>query len=85
MTSLTIEQITYRVRKIVADHRGGFPEGVGLDTTMLDCGFDSLDHVEMTIAIEEEFRIYITDAEIFGDATTVSNVIALVAKRVGAS
>ena len=85
MTSLTLEDITYRVRKIIADHSGTFPERVGLDTTMDDCGFDSLDHVQVVIAIEDEMRIHIPDQDIFGNRTTVEQIIAYVAKKAGAA
>lgn len=42
-----------------------------------DLGADSLDGVELTMAIEEEFDINITDEE-FAEADTVQKVITLV-------
>ena len=85
MTSLTVEQITYRVRKIIADHNASFPERVGLDDTMDDCGFDSLDHIQITMAVEQELRVQIPDEDMCGDTTTVAQIIDYVAKRLGAS
>lgn len=85
MTSLTVEQITYRVRKIIADHNGSLAEDVGLGDTMDDCGFDSLDHVQITMAVEEELRVQIPDEDIFGDTTTVAQIIDYATKRLGAA
>ena len=84
MTSLTLEGITYRVRKIIANHRGCEPDTVALSDTMDGCGFDSLDHVQVVIALEDELRITIPDEDIFSDRTTVAEVIAYVAKKAGA-
>lgn len=82
MTSLTVEQITYRVRKIIADHCGLEPESVGLGETMDYWCFDSLDHVEISMFVEEELRIHTPD-DLIGHKTTAGQIIEFAAKQLG--
>lgn len=54
-----------RVRQLIADHVTGFNGAADelTDATTLDSiGADSLDAVEITIALEDEFGIEISDA-----------------------
>lgn len=47
---------------------------------MRDLGLDSLDTVEMTLALEEQFGIEIPDSEL-EDVTTVSEAIDLIEQK----
>lgn len=52
-----------RVAKITAEHLGVEAHRVTPEAKLEDLGADSLDHVELVMAFEEEFRIEITDQE----------------------
>jgi len=64
----TVEQ---QVKAIVAEQLGVKAEQVTLDASFVDdLGADSLDTVELVMALEEEFEIEITDE----DAEKITNV-----------
>jgi len=48
-----------------------------------DLGADSLDLVEIVMALEEEFNIEIPDEEVFKGPCTVGRIYEYVGKRVG--
>ena len=51
-----------RVKKIIVDMLGVKPEDVVPEASFVDdLGADSLDTVELVMALEEEFDIYLTD------------------------
>jgi acyl carrier protein len=52
-----------KVQKIIANQLGIDADEVTLETDIDDLGADSLDFVEILMAVEEEFDIEITDAE----------------------
>lgn len=57
------------------------PIEITLDMTLEQVGFDSLDHVELMMELEEEFDIYISDEEwdkAIADSTTVRGLVAFV-------
>ncbi len=68
---MTVEE---RIRKIIVDELGVEPSEVTANANLeLDLGADSLDIVELTMCIEEEFEIEISDEAMdsirtFGDA-----------------
>ena len=52
------------LKQIVADQLGRSVEEIGIDNELInDLGGDSLDAVEITVSIEEQFGIKIEDAE----------------------
>lgn len=59
ITALSIEE---RVFQIVADQADQPRERVSRDTSLHEI-FDSLDQVEVTMALEDEFELAIADAE----------------------
>jgi acyl carrier protein len=52
-----------KVQEIIVNQLGISKEEVTLETDIDDLGADSLDFVEILMALEEEFDIEITDAE----------------------
>jgi len=58
------QDISAKVRKIVADHLGVEESKVVEDASFIDdLGADSLDTVELVMAFEEEFGAEISDSE----------------------
>ena len=65
------EDVKAKVRKIVADHLGIEEEKVTEEASFIDdLGADSLDIVELVMAMEEEFDLEIADE----DAEKISTV-----------
>lgn len=73
-----------RVKKVIAEQLGVSIGDVKLETNLADdLGADSLDQVELVMALEDEFDIEITDVE--GEALkTVQQAVDYVTKRVPA-
>nr|UNJ15502.1 acyl carrier protein [Cyanidiaceae sp.] len=65
------EEILEKVQSIVSEQLGINKEQISLNAHFTnDLGADSLDNVELVMAIEEEFNIVISDT----DAEKISNV-----------
>lgn len=59
-----MENIEQRVKKIVADHLGVNEAEVKIESSFVDdLGADSLDTVELVMALEEEFECEIPDED----------------------
>lgn len=70
--------VTDRCRRVVSEHLGRSPEDVTLDADLIDdLGADSLDCVELAIALEEEFGGILDDAEV-EKVSTFADMVALV-------
>lgn len=69
--------IESRVSEIIAEHLGVAIERVRPEIDIADLGADSLDRVELVMAMEDEFTVAIGDAQARG-IVTVADVIALV-------
>ena len=73
------EDVSSKVKKIVADHLGIDEAKVTEESSFIDdLGADSLDTVELVMAFEEEFDIEIPDdaaetIQTFGDAVKFIN------------
>jgi acyl carrier protein len=73
MSEPTVEN---KLRDIIVEQLGVEPEQVTTDSLFQDdLGTDSLDEIELVMAVEEEFGIEILDGEVdhiktFGDAVT---------------
>lgn len=73
--------IADRVKKIVVEHLGVEPEKVTPEATFMDdLGADSLDHVELTMAFEEEFGCEISDDEA-ADVLTFGDAVKLIERN----
>lgn len=70
-----------KVKAIIVDELGVNAEDVKVDSNLTDdLGADSLDAVELIMAIEEEFDIEIPD-EIAGEMKTVKDIISYLEKK----
>lgn len=63
-----------RVLRIISAHESASGKTVTENTTLADMGLDSLDRVEILMALEDEFNIEILDAE----AHSIANARGLV-------
>lgn len=78
------ESIEDRVKDIIVDHLGVNADQVTPEAKFVeDLGSDSIDHVELIMAFEEEFDIEVPDAEA-EKVKTVQDSIELVKRHVGA-
>ena len=59
-----MENISDKIKKVIADHLGGDLKKITEDANFVDdLGADSLDTVELVMALEEEFETEIPDEE----------------------
>jgi len=76
-----MEDLDDRLKKIIADHLE-IDMGAVTDTaSFADLGADSLDIIEITMALEEEFSIEIYDDDL-ESAKTVAEVAALIRRLI---
>lgn len=82
------EQIGEAIRRLVAEQAGSRFEAVLPTSTLQSLGFDSLDDVELSMAIEDEFEFVFSEEECdklcASNGTTVQSYIDVVASRVPA-
>lgn len=62
------------IRELIADHLCIDPESITPDSTLGALGADSLDVVEIAIAIDEAYGIEIPDEKI-ADISTIADII----------
>ena len=59
-----MENISDKIKKMIADHLGGDLAKITEDAIFVDdLGADSLDTIELVMALEEEFGFEISDSE----------------------
>ncbi|MDI6781033.1 MAG: acyl carrier protein [bacterium] len=76
------ETVLERVKRIIVDQLGVNEDQVVSDASFVDdLGADSLDTVEMVMALEEEFGIEIPDEDA-EKIKTVSNVVDYVSEHI---
>ncbi len=69
--ALTRDQVTSQVKDLIADSLGVDQESIQINSSFIDdLGADSLDIVELVMAIEKEFELDIPDE----DAERISTV-----------
>ena len=77
------EDVSSKVKKIVADHLGIDEAKVTEDSSFIDdLGADSLDTVELVMALEEAFDIEIPDEAAEGIAT-VGDAVKFIEEKKG--
>ena len=78
--SINVHEIETRVKKIVSEQLG-VKEEVTLDASFVDdLGADSLDTVELVMALEEEFETEIPDEEA-EKIVTIKDAVSYIVKR----
>lgn len=81
MGTASVDDLSEKLRRLMADQLGVERSDMRLDSDILeDLGADSLDVVEMVMAIEEAFDLEIDDADA-ESMRTVGDVEAYVVKR----
>ncbi|MBR5260999.1 MAG: acyl carrier protein [Oscillospiraceae bacterium] len=71
-----------KLRAIIADQLGIDADDIGMDTHILnDLGADSLDLVELIMALEDEFNLVITD-ETARELYTVREITEFIEKLI---
>lgn len=82
MANIAIEEISERVKKIVASQLGVNEAEIEDDASFVDdLGADSLDTVELVMALEEEFSAEIPDSDAEKIAT-VRDAINYIEKKI---
>ena len=78
--SINVNEIETRVKKIVSEQLG-VKEEVTLDASFVDdLGADSLDTVELVMALEEEFETEIPDEDA-EKIVTIKDAVSFIVKR----
>lgn len=75
--------IADRVRKLVAEHLDKIVADVTPESTIESLGADSLDQIEILMALEVEFDIEIPDDDFPLDGGSVADLVAAVEKARG--
>jgi len=70
-----------KIKKIIKDELGFENAVLTLDSTLEDIGADSLDAVELIMAIEEEYNIEITEADAT-KFTTLGSIVTCVETKI---
>jgi acyl carrier protein len=79
--STNVEQVELKVKKVIAEKLGIDESGIKNDASFIDdLGADSLDTVELVMALEEEFGCEIPDEEA-EKITTVQKAIDYIVNR----
>lgn len=70
-----------KIKSIVADKLSVNADDINMDTTLEDLGADSLDVVEVIMALEDEFDIEISD-EVAEKISTVGDLVEYIKAHV---
>ena len=80
---MSMEEIFKTIQSLVAEQFAVEPEEVTMDTDLEeDLGADSVDLVELVMAMEEEFEIGETQEEDLGSLKTVGDAVNYIASKV---
>ena len=79
---MSIEEIFQTMRELVAEQFAMEPSEVTMDTSFEeDLGADSVDLVELVMAMEEEFEVGETQEEDLGTLKTVGDAVNYIAGK----
>ena len=79
---MSVEDIFQTMRELVAEQFSLEPEEVSMETSFEDdLGADSVDVVELVMAMEEEFELGVTQEEDLKGLKTVGDVVNYVAGK----
>jgi len=66
-----------KIKEIIKDELGFEAEGLTMESTLEDIGADSLDAVELIMALEEEYNIEIPETDVV-NMKSLGNMVAYV-------
>ena len=78
---MSVEEIFQTLGEMVGEQLGMEPESVSMDSSFEDLGADSVDMVELVMAVEEEFEIGETPEEALSSFKTVGDVVSYIAGK----
>ena len=76
------KEIPEKISEFLADYMGDNFKYMSYDDNFKDLGFDSLDIIEIVMALESEFHIVIHDEEVDKNLTTVGHLIDFIQGKV---
>ncbi len=79
---MSVEDIFETLRALVAEQFARAPEEVTMDTTFDDLDADSVDLVELVMAMEQEFDIGETQETMLNSMKTVGDAVNYIASKV---
>lgn len=80
---MSVEEIFQTMRELVAEQFAMEPAEVGMETAFEeDLGADSVDLVELVMAMEEEFEVGEIQEEELGSLKTVGDAVNYIASKV---
>ena len=81
---MTTEEIFNTMRQLIAEQFALDPEEIGMDSSFVDdLGADSVDLVELVMAMEEEFEIGEIDEEDLQSLKTVGDCVRYLSNKLG--
>ena len=79
---MTAEEIFDKVREIIAEEFSVNAENINMDSLLEDdLGADSIDLVELAVALEEEFDLAETEEEVLSEIKSVGDVVDYIGKQ----
>ena len=78
---MSSEEVFEKVKGIIVEQLGVAETSVNMESSFIDLGADSLDIVELVMALEEEFDIEIPDADA-EKVVTVGDVVDYIKENV---
>ena len=79
-----MSEVERRIREIIAKEISADPAEIKPESTLEDLKIESIDLVQIMFAIEEEFDIYLAEADVGFDVENVGQVVAAVEQLVAA-
>lgn len=79
---MTAEEIFDKVREIIAEEFSVDAESISMNSLLEDdLGADSIDLVELAVALEEEFDLAETEEEVLSEIKSVGDVVDYIGKQ----
>lgn len=72
-----------KVKELIGLVLGVSPNGLDSKKTLEEQGADSLDEIQMTMAVEDEYDYEITDKEWQAQCTTIEGICTFIEKKEG--
>lgn len=79
---MTAEEIFDKVKEIIAEEFSVDAESINMNSLLEDdLGADSVDLVELAVALEEEFDLPETEEDVLGEIKSVGDVVDYIGKQ----